>query len=257
MPAPSPPDHHCVGADPATASIVVVAVHGRDQSPAYMVEQLVEPVATRLDPSRIETSRIDTSRIETGGIAWILPAAPAGSWYPMGLLAPSAANQPALDDALDVLAQIEADLGDRDPGTVLWCGFSQGACLVTEHVARHTAPGGARRGGLAALTGGLMGPPGAPLAVHAELRGMPAYFGVGDADEWIPTGRVHETAEVFHAAGADVTVDVIAGRPHEISDHEIDRVAHLIASITTPGRATPATGESSDPATAGEREAGT
>lgn len=211
-----------LGADPADASVVVVAVHGRNHSPAYMVEHLV-------DPLRAELRRGDPETADE--IAWILPAAHGGSWYPNGFLAPLTENQPWLDHALDVMARLDDTLADRDPATVLWCGFSQGACLVTEHLARHPTRDGARRGGLAALTGGMIGPSDSPLVVHGSFDGMPAYFGVGDPDDWVPTWRVHESAEAYRAAGADVSVEVFPGRPHEIGRIELDRVLAMVRTV--------------------------
>lgn len=200
------------GPDPLDAPIVVVAVHGRNQSPGYMREHLVE-------------------RVDRPDVAWILPAAHEQSWYPDGFLAPISRNQPSLDHALDVLARLDDDVGDRDPATVVWCGFSQGACLVAEYLARHPTRDGARRGGLAALTGGMIGPPDGPLTVTGGFDGMPAYFGVGDPDDWVPTWRVHATADAYRAAGATVTVEVFPDRPHEIGDREVAQVAHMIRTI--------------------------
>jgi phospholipase/carboxylesterase len=197
------------GADLADADLVVVAVHGRSQTPDYMVEHLVEPIG-----------RDD--------IGWLLPAAADQTWYPNGFLAPLADNQPRLDEALAVLVDIEAQLGDRDPTTVVWAGFSQGACLVGEHLARRPR----RWGGLLCFTGAMIGPEGTELAVAGRFDGMPAYFGVHDADEWVPEWRVHETADAYRRAGADVTVDVFPGSDHVISATEIDRARALLAGCS-------------------------
>jgi phospholipase/carboxylesterase len=198
------------GPPPADAALVVVALHGRNQSPGYMVENLVDPLAA------------DHGRDD---IAWLLPAAPGGTWYPNRFLSPLADNQPALDDALAALTGVEAELAGRDPRSVVWCGFSQGACLVSEHLARRPR----RWGGLLALTGGMIGPRGTELNVAGSFAGMPAYFGVGDSDDWVPVWRVEETAHAYRRAGAVVELDVFAGRPHEISRTELVRAARLLA----------------------------
>ena len=183
---------------------MVVAVHGRALSAAFMVENLVD--------------RLDSER--AGQVAWILPEAEESSWYPLGFLAPLADNQPALDDALSVMAAIEDELADVDPARVVWLGYSQGACLVAEHVARHPR----RWGAIVVLTGGMIGPADTELTVAGSFDGTPTYFSNGDADEWVPLWRTEATAEQFRAAGADVTVDVFAGRAHEIGDAEVARV---------------------------------
>lgn len=199
-----------IGPSLLDASVVVVAVHGRGQTPEYLVEHVVR-------------------RIDGDHIAWLLPAAHESSWYPLGFLAPIEENQPRLDQALAAIDQIAGQCARLPAERIVWLGFSQGACLVSEWVARHPR----RWGGLVALTGGRIGPPGTDLAIDVAgsgFYGMPAYFGVGDADEWVPVGRVEDTAAAFRAAGAAVTMEVFPGRPHEISTAEILRAIEVIDS---------------------------
>lgn len=206
------------GPAPAEADVVVVAVHGRGQSPDFMIEHLVR-------------------HLDAPGTCWILPAAHENTWYPLGFLAPLADNEPRLAQALEVLDHVAASIADVPSDRVVWAGFSQGACLVSEWVARHPR----RWGGLAALTGGRIGPPGTDLSIATPeaagegLVGMPAYFGVGDPDEWVPVHRVHDTAAAYRAAGAHVTVEVFPGRPHEISAAEVERVRSLVDSARRRG----------------------
>jgi dienelactone hydrolase len=65
---------------------------------------------------------------------------------------------------------------------------------------------------------------------------MPAYFGVGDPDEWVPVDRVHDTAAAFRAAGAEVTVEVFPGKPHDISAAEVARARTVIDSARRTSR---------------------
>lgn len=199
-----------LGPAPAEASVVVVAVHGRSLSPAHMVEHLV---------SRLGDDRDD--------IAWILPVATENTWYPLGSLAPFADNQPALDDALATMTIIADELANVDPRRVAWVGYSQGACLVAEHLARHPQ----RWGAAAILTGGMIGPAEHPLSVSGTFDDMPAYLSNGDADDWVPLWRTQATVDAFRAARADTTVDVFPGRAHEIGDAEISRVRALLDGI--------------------------
>jgi predicted esterase len=202
-----------IGPSITAAEVVVVAVHGRGQSAEFMVEHLVH--------------HIDDDRV-----AWVLPSAHEGTWYPLGFLAPRADNEPRLSQALAALDAVAASIADVPAEHVVWAGFSQGACLVSEWVARHPQ----RWGGLVALTGGRIGPPGTDLGIvgpdtsRDPLAGMPAYFGVGDPDEWVPVDRVHDTAAAYGAAGAEVTVDVFPGKPHDISAAEVARARAVIDS---------------------------
>lgn len=207
------------GAELADAKLVVVAVHGRGQSPEYMVENLIRPLAQG-DPTREIASR----GIATSGIAWLLPAAQGNSWYPQGFMAPIADNEPWLGHALAVMADIEREV--KQP--IVWAGFSQGASLVTEHVARHRTE---QPAGLVCLTGAMIGPPGKASSVVGALAGMPAYFSNSEDDEWVPLSSTQATAAAFQAAGADTEVEIISGREHVISAAEIDSIARLLRHI--------------------------
>jgi phospholipase/carboxylesterase len=200
-----------LGPAPAEAAAVVVAVHGRGQSAAYMVDNLV--------------SRLDDARLDE--MCFILPEADGNTWYPMSFLAPFADNQPSLDSALSVLSALATELDCVDPTRVIWLGYSQGACLLAEHLARHPR----RWGGAVVLTGGMIGPAEHELTIDGGFDGMPAYFSNGDADDWVPLWRTQATADQFTAAGADVVVDVFPGRPHEIGDAEIVRVQAMLDRV--------------------------
>ena len=91
----------------------------------------------------------------------------------------------------DVRRSLEA-LGRRDE-EIVWLGFSQGACLSCEYVAR------ARRrfAGVIAFTGGLIGPSGDDLTQPGDLGGTPMLLTVSDADPLVPVYRVEETVGLF------------------------------------------------------------
>lgn len=196
-----------VGADLESCRVAVVAVHGRNQTADYMLENVV-------------------ARIPSEGVAWVLPQADENSWYPLGFLAPLEDNQPRLDHALEALSSVQQLLESSGvpPERIVWLGFSQGACMVTEWVARHPA----RWGGLVAFTGGYIGPSGTQRTVEGNYAGMPAYFGVGSEDEWVPVGRVNESAALYAEHGAAVAFEIFPGRPHEISDPEIVAAHRII-----------------------------
>jgi phospholipase/carboxylesterase len=71
-------------------------------------------------------------------------------------------------------------------------GFSQGACLTLEFVARLAR----RYGGVAGLSGGLIGPDGTSHDYPGLLTGTPIFLGCSDVDFHIPKERVTETADV-------------------------------------------------------------
>jgi predicted esterase len=110
---------------------------------------------------------------------------------------------------------------------IVVAGFSQGACLATEFVAGHPA----RYGGLIAFTGGLIGPPGSLHTPVGELAGTPALLCSGDPDPHVPWLRVEESAAILGAMGAKVTTKRYPGRPHTITQEELELARNLILQI--------------------------
>src|SRR5438874_13779459 len=74
-------------------------------------------------------------------------------------------------------------------------GFSRGACLNLEFVARN-APS---YGGVPGLSGGLIGPDGTPRDYPGSLAGTPVFLGCSDVDFHVPKERVQLTAEVLRS----------------------------------------------------------
>lgn len=160
------------------------------------------------------------------GFALLAPQAARNTWYPLSFLAPLEENEPWLSSALallgDVLGRIEAAGVSAD--RVVVAGFSQGACLASEFVARNPR----RYGALLAFTGGLLGPPGAELAHRGDLAGTPVFLGAGDPDPHVPWQRVEETAAVFTRMGARVTPRRYPGLGHTIDLEELAEARRLV-----------------------------
>jgi phospholipase/carboxylesterase len=112
------------------------------------------------------------------GVAFAAPQARLGTWYPRSFLAPFEENQPWLDSALErvgaVVAEIEA-AGVPAERVVIF-GFSQGACLASEFVARRPR----RYGALVAATGGRIDLPGTDFAVAGDLAARRVHLSAGD-----------------------------------------------------------------------------
>ena len=173
-------------------------------------------------------------RLSLSGVRWATPGAPGGQWYPHRFMGPVEANEPFLstavaicDDALD-----EASGGGRiGPDRSVVLGFSQGACLASEYVLRHPR----RCRALIMFTGGLIGPVGTtwrPAGGRtASLDGLRVLITGSDADEWVPEERVRLTARVFEDLGAHVALHIYPGRPHLVSDDEIDQARTLLNTL--------------------------
>lgn len=158
-------------------------------------------------------------------IAYLAPQAADHRWYPYSFMAPVAENEPWLSSALAKVATVVklAVDGGVSLERIFVCGFSQGACLASEFIARHPA----RYGGLVAFTGGLIGPPDADLHHPGNLARMPALFSSGDPDPHVPWSRVVASAKQFSAMGADVETQRYPGRPHTVLPEEIESAREL------------------------------
>jgi phospholipase/carboxylesterase len=190
--------------DEATAAVVLV--HGRGataRSIVRMAESFHRP-----------------------GVAYLAPQANRNTWYPNPFTAPVESNEPGRTSGLRAIADAVDEAG-MPTERVMLLGFSQGACLASEFVARNPT----RYGGLAALSGGLIGETIDPADYEGDLDGTPAFFGCSDVDPHIPAERVHASADVFERLGADVTKRLYPGMGHTINQDESERVAAMVADL--------------------------
>jgi phospholipase/carboxylesterase len=191
------------------ARAAMVMVHGRGATAEDILELAVE--------------------LNRPGFAYLAPQAANNSWYPQSFLAPIASNEPWLSSALarlsTVLQRVEEGGIPRERTILL--GFSQGACLALEFAARHAQ----RYGGIAALSGGLIGPDGTPRDYPGSFAGTPVFLGCSDRDPHIPKERVQQSAEVLRRLGADVTMRLYPNMGHTVNQDEIDFVGGMMAAL--------------------------
>ncbi len=201
------------GAAPVGAPLAVVLIHGRDRTAGEMIG-----LAERIDLPKL---------------AWRALAAPSGSWYPLGFMAPNAANQPYLDLALERVEQEVRSLeaAGLPRRRIALVGFSQGACVVCEYVRRHPT----RWGALIAFTGGLPGPAGTTWTEPVALDETPVLLSAGDQDPLVPGLRVEETAAVFSRMGAAVSLHLYPGSEHVVDDDEIREARTILAVAASQG----------------------
>lgn len=198
------------GAPLDSAPVAAVALHGRGQSPQDMLGLV--------------------ARVGLPDVAWLLPAAEGGAWYPERYTAPLERNEPWLTSALRAVdrAVARAAAGDgRGLGHVALVGFSQGACLAAEALAR--AP--RRLGALAVLTGALVGPPAPRAPTPGTLDGMSVLLGTVERDEWVALEDTRAAAAFFAAAGARVDLRVFPGAEHGIRDEEVTALRDLLRAL--------------------------
>lgn len=167
-------------------------------------------------------------------LAYLAPDAAGHTWYPYSFLAAIEENQPWLDSALNLLGRtVERASASGVPlHRIALIGFSQGACLATEFVARNPA----RYGGLVAFTGGLIGPPGTKFTYSGALSSTPCFLGAGDPDPHVPWKRVEESAAVLTGLGGAVTLRRYPGLPHTINHEEIEQAKQILSGLAATRR---------------------
>jgi predicted esterase len=171
------------------------------------------------------------NEFEPSGFAYLAPQAADNTWYPNRFLAPIPSNEPWLSSALTAIADVLAQVtkAGLPPERTMLLGFSQGACLTLEFAARNAQ----RYGSVAGLSGGLIGPDGAPRDYAGSLDGTPIFLGCSDVDFHVPQERVHHTAEVLRRLGGDVTVRLYPNMDHTINQDEIEFIRGLMMSLTS------------------------
>jgi phospholipase/carboxylesterase len=162
-------------------------------------------------------------------IAFLAPQAANNTWYPYSFLAPIEQNEPWLSSAIARVTGLVQNCmaAGIQRNSIVVCGFSQGACLATESVARHPAHYGA----LIAFTGGLIGPSDLELQHDGSLAATRALFSSGDPDPHVPWPRVEASARELERMGAQVELMRHPGRPHTIAKEELEVARSLIFSL--------------------------
>jgi phospholipase/carboxylesterase len=152
--------------------------------------------------------------------AIIAPQATENSWYPYSFMAPVEDNEPALSSALELINSLVNDIVAKgiSKENLYFIGFSQGACLTLEYVARN----GAKYGGVIAFTGGLIGQKLAKENYKGDLNNTPILITTGDPDPHVPLSRVEESVSILKKMNADVLLKIYKGRPHTITTEELE-----------------------------------
>jgi len=156
----------------------------------------------------------------------LAPQATNHSWYPYSFLAPPAQNEPWLSSALKLIKELVDDVLSKDVPTenIYFTGFSQGACLTLEFVARYAN----KYGGVAAFTGGLIGDKIYSGNYKGDFRGTPVFIGTSNPDPHVPVERVYATTNILKDLNADVTEKVYNNMGHTINEDEIENANNLV-----------------------------
>lgn len=199
-----------LGTDLEAAKLAVILIHGRGADADSMI-----PIAREL---------------EAEGVHFILPQAASNRWYPQSAFGPIEDNEPNLSFALERIDMLMKEVASNGMAyeQIVLGGFSQGACLSSEYVARNAR----RYGGLFVFSGALIGPPDTPRDYPGSLDGTPVFIGGSDVDPWIPNFAIHETVTTFERMDAVVDFRVYPGMAHTVNQDEITTVRTMLSHTT-------------------------
>jgi|TARA_A100001015_G_C15037818_1_gene737475 predicted esterase len=201
---------YLAGADPSVAKAAMIMVHGRGDSAQGIL-------------------RLANEIIHASKLLLLAPQAFGNTWYPYSFLKPTHQNQPGLDSGLQAVNNAVQNAVERGIPTdkIFILGFSQGACLASEYVARHAR----KYAGLMVLSGGLIGESIHPETYSGHLGGTSVFMGCSDVDFHIPVERVHESEKVLSLLGGRVTKNIYPGMGHTINQDEIDHINSMVSEI--------------------------
>lgn len=201
------------GAPRGAAEVVVVALHGRGAT-AQGVVNLADPLAHH-------------------GVTVVAPAAERSRWFPYAGSEPIERNEPHVSSAIRAVDGVLDDVAEWgiDPEHVVFFGFSQGASLACEYVARHPRA----YGGVAAFSGGLLGPSVADRAFEGSLDGTPVRLGWGSEDDRLDPERLRATAAALRDLNGDVTERECDGVGHAVTDEGLEAAAALVEALLPGG----------------------
>lgn len=170
-----------------------------------------------------------TAELDQPGFVYLAPQASGNTWYPNSFLTPIAGNEPGISSGLAVIEALLEHLAQTSiaPERTVLLGFSQGACLSLEFVARHAR----HYGGIAGLSGGLIGPDGTPRDYTGSLADTPIFLGCSDVDMHIPKQRVQLTAEVLERLGGKVTMRLYPRMGHTVNRDELEAVRRIMKDL--------------------------
>lgn len=166
------------------------------------------------------------SHLDVEDYALIAPQATNFTWYPYSFMAKPEENEPWLSSALDMIKGVVDNITREGISSenIYFLGFSQGACLSLEFVARNAK----KYGGVAAFTGGFIGDKIYQENYSGDFSGTQIFIATGDPDPHVPVIRVNESVGILEEMGAKVDLKVYEGRPHTISQDEIEITNRLI-----------------------------
>lgn len=158
----------------------------------------------------------------------VAPQATHNAWYPHSFMEEETKNEPYLSSSVQAIKDVIDQTAKTIPKHHIYLvGFSQGACLALEVSGRFAT----KYGGIVAFTGGLIGSTIDERKYQGDFAETKVFMSNGDHDPHIPLIRSEQSKNVMEKLGAQVTLKVYPGRPHTITDDEIEFAKTNIFSL--------------------------
>lgn len=199
--------YRATGTPIASAKNALIMIHGRGASAAGML-----PLAAELQLPE--------------NTAVLAPQAAGNTWYPASFIAPLEVNQPSLDSGLALIHRLVEELTSAGipKSNIYFLGFSQGACLTLEYISRNAK----RYAGVVAFTGGLIGDVLEQANYKGDFAQTPILISTSNPDHHVPLRRVKDSGCLLERMNAKITVIAYPGKPHNITDEEIELANKVI-----------------------------
>jgi phospholipase/carboxylesterase len=150
---------------------------------------------------------------------YIAVTASNNQWYHNRFTLKTSQNEPHLSESLNKVQELITYAKKYVPTEKVYLlGFSQGACLALEFLARNPL----NLGGVFALSGGLIGDDSELQSKHISRTRV--FIGCSEFDPFIPLERIFKTKKILEDAGAEVTCITYPGNSHTISEKELDYI---------------------------------
>lgn len=158
--------------------------------------------------------------------ALVAPEATGNTWYPYSFMMPPSRNEPWLSSAISTIKEVMDDITKLGftSEQIYFMGFSQGACLTLEFVARNAT----KYGGVVAFTGGLIGDKIYRENYKGDFKQTPIFIGTSNPDPHVPVERVYASTNILKDMNADVTEKVYNNMGHTINEDEIELANKLV-----------------------------
>lgn len=200
------------GADLKEAASAMILIHGRGASAESILEL--------------------TKVFNFENISFIAPQADNFTWYPNRFIEERYVNEPGVSSGLKLIDNIVNELKNIgiNRENIYLLGFSQGACLILDYIARFPQ----KLGAVFAFSGGLIGKEIIFDDYAGDLQNTSVFLGCSDVDFHIPIKKVNESAVVFENLNANVTKRIYKNIGHTIIEDEIEFVNTILTKNLVP-----------------------